>query len=121
MPIYRVEGVTTSSGVPTVVHVHATTEAEARNGVVRFGVRSQAVTRVSVADLPGDAEVLDARSPEPADTDARMQDLVRRLAHSNLINHPIKTIACGTFLGLMMVYLLVLLIALCFGGEFRMG
>ncbi len=121
MPIYRVNGELKSNGIPTTVFVRAQDEAEARNYVVRLGIHSREIDEVEAADIPVSAEILDVRSQVDAASvagDARTQNLVRRLEHSNLINHPIKTIACGVLLGLIVFNLIMVLIALLFGGTF---
>jgi hypothetical protein len=114
MPIYRVEGVMTSTRVPGSLVFRADSEGEARAGAERHGLRPETVVKLRAGEIPTAGDVIDLR---PSSSTDRTDDLVRRLAHSNLINHPIKTIACGTFLGIMAVYLLALLFMLCFGGA----
>ena len=49
------------------------------------------------------------------------QDDFHSLAHSNLINHPITTIAFGTMLGLVLFTVLLAIISFLFGGEINIG
>lgn len=97
MPIYRVDGVRESGGMATQLLVRAASEAEARNGAARLGIRSQTITPIGVADLPEGAEVIDLKRPPSVGADAHLE----RVASSAIIRHPILTIAGGVMVGMI--------------------
>jgi hypothetical protein len=115
--IYRVEGVYESTGQDFITLVRADSEDEARDAIIAHGVRVQIVTTMRAADIPDDAEFVDASVL----IEKRILKALRRVERSNLINHPIKTIACGILLALVLFCMLLLLIALLFGGAANFG
>jgi hypothetical protein len=117
MAIYRIEGTDERNSMDCVVLVRADSEAQALEVVLTHGVVAQIITEMRAEEVPDDARIINANVP----VDERILRTLQKVERSNLIRHPIKTIASGILLALVLFYLLFLLIALLFGGAANFG
>jgi hypothetical protein len=117
MAIYRVEGTDERNSMDCVVLVRADSEALACEVILTHGVVAQVITEMRAEEIPDDAEIINANVP----VDERILKTLQKVERSNLIRHPIKTIAGGILLAMVLFYLLLLLITLLFGGTISIG
>ncbi len=118
MPIYRVEGTLKSNNQSTVIFVQANEPVEVRNSVIRHGLRAQRIDEVVARAVPFGTEILKVNQTSESATSR--YDL-GRIAMSPLIQHPVRTIAFGTLLGMVMFFFVLLMLTAVFGSQITIG
>ncbi|MEK6702322.1 MAG: hypothetical protein AABZ53_08665 [Planctomycetota bacterium] len=112
MNIWEVRGVQPDKDLATTLYINAPSEGLAREYAAHRGLRVETVRWILANDLPGGSKVHSLPETDP-------DDALRLIAHSPLIQRPVRTIALGVLLGALLSYFVTWILVVIVDGPRR--